>query len=261
MKVKNLLMAVLLTALYVNFTSCSDDEEGGGSNSEGATKRLVGMEVICDDEKTELSLEYDSQGRVSEMVLLFDEPDWQDKQTVLYTYNGNEVTVSQTWTGDSHPNGTGYEDVYQLNDKGYVVNGTCRFWNIHEDFTSSFQYTDDYLISIEIKPYSFEGLAATHQLLTDGKILPDAWSSIEYTDIPNKGGLFYMYTQYPNLFDEFEWYELYFANLAGKAHKYLPQKAGGDTTYDYELDDGYVKAFTITRDDVVASCRCTYENI
>ena len=33
------------------------------------------------------------------------------------------------------------------------------------------RWTDDYLISIEIKPYSFEGLAATHQLLTDGKIM------------------------------------------------------------------------------------------
>ena len=265
-------MAVLLTALCVNFTSCSDDEEGGGSNSGSVTKRLVGMEVTYHGEKIEFSLEYGDQGRASKMVVFYDEDGITF--TTLYTYNGNEVTVTQTWeypyeTDDRRVRN--FEDVYQLNDKGYVVEGfgnTPRYSFVCRNWTASFEYVDDYLVSIKAtseceddEPQINSSKSEVHQLLTDGKILPDSWSTIEYTDIPNKGGLFYMYSDYIEIFEEFEWYELYFANLAGKAPKYLP-KSADNTVYDYELDDeGYVKSFTLTDGDLVTSVKCTYENI
>ena len=74
-----------------------------------------------------------------------------------------------------------------------------------------------------------------------------------------------MYSHYEDIFIKSNWWELYFANLVGKAPKYLPKSAtfrNTTTHYSYELDDdGYVKAFTITDGDVTASYKCTYENI
>lgn len=266
MKTNKLFTAILMAAaLCVNFTSCSDDEEGGGSNSEGATKRLVKMEVSSYDGNTEISLEYDSQGRVSKMVESFADDGSQSKETFLYSYNGDELTISETDEEVYHESGEEHSteevNVYQLNNKGYVTSGTFDI-----DYTSSFEYTDDYLVSISIEPnYIYGNYDRTHTLLSDGKVLPDGWDSMEYSDIPNKGNLFYMYSHYEDIFIKSNWWELYFANLVGKAPKYLPKSAtfrNTTTHYSYELDDdGYVKAFTITDGDVTASYKCTYENI
>ena len=263
MKTKRLFTVILMAAaLCINFTSCSDDEEGGGSNSGSTTKRLVKMEAMSYEGITEISLEYDSQGRVSKMVEFFTEAgsDFQSTETWRYAYNGNELTISYNREEISSQEGdysTNKENVYQLNNNGYVISGISE-----DNHTYLFEYTDDYLVSIDING----SLEKKHSVLSDGKVLPDGWKSMEYTDIPNKGGLFFMYSHYLDIFVKSNYWELYFANLVGKAPTYLP-KSGTTyctTHYSYELDDdGYVKAFTITNDEdnLTASYICTYENI
>lgn len=279
MNAKSLLAMLTAMALSVNFVSCSDDDEpgGGGSGSGDATKRLVKIFVQSPegDANNEVVFQYDNEGRVSEMAVNCDHhsgDSWTD--TYAYSYNGNEVTVNVSiYEGSSDYD---FEEnfstiTYTLNSKSYVETGSEIESNGGEN-QYIFHYTDDYLTGVtEVEEY--DGRTHTHeteknQIVSDGQILPYDWDAVEYTDIPNKANFFFHYSNEVDIFDTYEFFELYWANLAGKAPKYLPKKVTdrleGDWNFDYKLDDdGYVEQINITdeKGGPNAIITCTYEEL
>ena len=280
MKAKSLLAMLTAMALSVNFVSCSDDDEpgGGGAGSGDATKRLVKIFVQSPegDTNNETNFLYDSEGRVSELVIAYDHHHdgiWNDVYT--YSYNGNEVVIENVSNYD------GEEELekistYTLNDKGYAVSGEekdyYREGTLYDETQYTFNYTDDYLIGIK---ETFENESGIHtsmteenQIIADDQILPQDWDAVEYTDIPNKANFFFHYSNEVDIFDTYEFFELYWANLAGKAPKYLPKKVTDrlecDWNFDYKLDDdGYVKQISITDGEggFNTTITCTYEEL
>lgn len=264
MKTKSLTAMLMAMALSFNFAACSDDDDngGGGSASGDATKRLVKMYVKSIYVNHSFEIEYDEKGRVSKNVLTWEESTpWRD--TYTYLYNGNEVTISATiWEGNDEEGEHRAEYTYTLNDKGYVVNG---FSDDQNEYI--FSYSDDYLVSVT-KSYDngVPRIVEQNQIIADGLILPHDWDAVEYTEIPNKINFFFHYSNEIDIFDTFEYMELYLANLAGKAPKYLPESVTdgeGSWYFSYKLDDeGYPTAITLSDEDrVFTTITCTYEPI
>ena len=278
MKTKSFLEAMMAAALSFNFMACSDDDEpnggnGGGSGSGDATKRLTRIYVQAEwDTNNETVFQYDSEGRVTEMDITYDHHSSGDTWTDYYTYsyNGNEVTVDVDYAGDGPEYREQESSTYALNDNGYVTNGV-KTTNSGREIQYTFNYTNDYLVSAAIiQENENTSDNISNQIISDGLILPDEWDTIEYTDISNKANFFFHYSGEYDIFDfsTFEYGELYFANLAGKAPIYLPQKvkdrSGNEYNYSYELDDeGYVTEMTIThsKGEQPTIITCTYEDI
>lgn len=266
MKTKSFLAAMMAVALSFNFVACSDDNEpnggnGGGSGSGDATKRLIKVETETKHNgRNVFTLAYNNEGRVSEASLTFYLESGTFSTNYEFTYDANEVNVATTFNDEMDIN------TYILNDSGYIESGINREYASDRNYT--FTYTNDYLTSYtyEGNPYGPE----VHELTGDGAIVPDDWEVVEYSDIPNKSGLFF-YSNSTEVFDDFEFYELYYAGLLGKAPTYLPKRSehyegslDSAHNYSYEVDDeGYVTSFTITDEDgeQVTTATCTYEDI
>ena len=271
MKTKSLTAMLMAMALSFNFAACSDDDEngGGGSGLEGASKRLKTIYVQAEwDTNNETVFQYDNEGRVTEMDITYDHHSSGDTWTdyYSYSYNGDEVTLDVDYAGDGPEYREQESYTYTLNDKGYVTEGAMNFSSGKRVRQYTFSYTDDYLIRVT-EGYENETprVVEHNQIISDGLILPHDGNSIEYTDIPNKGNLFFHYANEKDIFDSFEFCELYLTNLAGKAPKYLPERVD-DWHFSYELDDeGYATEITITitnshttRPTIIT---CTYEEI
>lgn len=266
---------MIAATLSFNFMACSDDESnnegGGGSASGDASKRLTKMHVqsVYEGSNT-LEFTYDNQGRVSTLTLIWEHDDESWKDTYTYSYSGNNVSISgRIYEGNVSEGEYTIESTYALNDKGYVTNGSSVSNGHTDEYT--FSYTDDYMtLATEISDNggsTFEH-KYEHSIISDGLIQPDGLDGIEYTEIPNKGNFFLQYASEADIFDSFYFYELYWANLLGKATQYLPEKTwhgrNEQFNYAYKLDDeGYVTSFSITNEDgeQISTATCTYEKI
>lgn len=271
MKTKSLTAMLMAMALSFNFAACSDEDEngGGGSGLEGASKRLTQMYVqnINGDGNNEFDLQYDNEGRVTQISST-----WEDfNATYTYSYSGNEVTIHCSFLDESE---TGYDTdpdystiTYTLNDKGYATSGSGQLSGSRMNYI--FTYTDDYLVEVTEQYDNWTPhVDESNRILSDGLILPYDWNMVEYTDIPNKGNFFIHYANEVDIFDCFEYYELYWANLGGKAPKYLPAKVAYSDddfwTFSYDLDnEGYVTTISITDEEGLnfTTITCTYEPI
>lgn len=268
MKTKSLTAMLMAMALSFNFAACSDEEDNGGDGSASgeASKRLTKMYVqnINGDGNNEFDLQYDNEGRVTQMSST-----WEDgvNNTYTYSYSGSEVTIHCSILDE-----TGYDTdpdystiTYILNDKGYVTSGTGQHSGNQRDYT--FTYTDEYLVEATEKINNGTSyIDERNRIISDGLILPHDWDMVEYTNIPNKGNLFIHYANEVDIFDTFEYVELYWANLAGKAPKYLPESVTsgeGSWYFDYKLDDeGYPSTITLSDEDgTFTTITCTYEPI
>lgn len=277
MKTKSFLAAMMAAALSFNFMACSDDDEpnggnGGGSGSGDATKRLTRIFVQCPngDTNNETTFKYDNEGRVTEMAITYEHHNdgeiWKD--TYSYSYSGNNATISTIYYEGNETEGEyTTESNYTLNDKGYVTSGTETRLSSEQTRQYTFSYTDDYM-TLATESYDELTYEEKNQIISDGQILPHDWDAVEYTDIPNKGNLFFHYANESDIFDSFEYFELYWVNLAGKAPAYLPQSVTdsfeGGWHFSYKLDDeGYATEVTITNDEGErrTTITCTYEDI
>lgn len=274
MKTRRFLAAMMAAALSFNFMACSDDDEpngGGGSASGDATKRLTKMYIqSAYDGNNTLEIAYDGQGKVSTLTLLWEHDDESWKDTYTYSYNGNNVSIAgRIYEGNVSEGEYTIESTYALNDKGYVTSGSSVSNGHTDEYT--FAYTNDYMtLATEISNYgsNVQEQEYKHSITSDGLIQPDGLDGIEYTEIPNKGNFFIQYAFEADIFDGFYFYELYWANLLGKATEYLPEKTwhgrNEQFNYSYKLDDeGYVTSFTITNEEgeQVSTVTCTYEEI
>ena len=259
---------MMAAALSFNFTACSDDDEpngGGGSASGDATKRLTKIFVQCPhgDTNNETTFQYDDEGRVSQMATTYDHHKNGNTWTNIYTYSysGNEVTITMTYDGEEHETST-----YVLNDDGYAISGTKTRSSDGPVCQYKFSYTDNYL-TLATETFSdsnYEG--EKNQIIADGLILPYDWDAVEYTEIPNLANLFFHYSNASDIFDTFEYYELYWANLAGKSPICLPQSVTdnqeGSWNFTYQLDEeNYPTTITISNEYGTTSISCTYEEI
>lgn len=273
MKTKSLTAMLMAMALSFNFAACSDENEngGGGSLSGDASKRLTRMHVqsAYDGDNT-LEFAYDDQGRVSTLILLWESDDESWTNSYAYSYNGNNISISCRFhEGNAPEREYTIESSYTLNDKGYVTSGSSVSNGHTDEYT--FSYTDDYMtLATEISDNGdgFFEHKYEHSIISDGLIQPDGLDGIEYTEIPNKGNFFLQYASEADIFDSFYFYELYWANLLGKATQYLPEKTwhgrNEQFNYTYKLDDeGYVTSFSITNEDgeQISTATCTYEEI
>lgn len=264
MKTKSLTAMLMAMALSFNFAACSDEEDngGGGSASGEASKRLTKIFVQCPegDTNNETVFQYDNEGRVSQMAITYSHHNngstWTDVYS--YSYSGKDATIVLISDGEEYETST-----YTLNDKGYVASGT-KTESDGDIRQYTFNYTNDYMTLAE---ESYHGVSEEkNQVIADGLILPHDWDAVEYTEIPNKINFFFHYSNEIDIFDTFEYMELYLANLAGKAPKYLPESVTdgeGSWYFDYELDDeGYPTSITLSDEDgTFTTIICTYEPI
>lgn len=243
MKTNRFFTAILSVALCVNFVSCGDDEDNNIIDPENAVKRLISISYKDQSGTGLFNIEYSGE-QVSKVTDTYKSSGYSKTWVSNYTYTTNGVTEKvdiQNSDGEDFSKVTNYT----LNDKGYVEKGEMDDGGIW-----SYTYSGDYMTSailmfngrkdVEDK-YNFndKGLMVSNDSFDKG---------IEYTDIPNQGGLFLAYTDDALGLD---YCNLQYASLLGKAPKYLPKECieygtsdddNVELTFHYELDeDGYVK--------------------
>ena len=216
MKTNRFFTAILSVALCVNFVSCGDDDDNNIINPENAVKRLTSISYRDQSGTGLFNIEYSGE-QVSKITETYKCPGYNHTCVSNYTYTTNGVTEK---VDIQNSYGEDFTDItnYTLNDKGYVEKG-----EVDDGGIWSYTYSGDYMTSAILMldgrkyvddKYNFndKGLMVSNDSFDTG---------IEYTDIPNLGGLF---LAYDDDVLELDYSNLQYASLLGKAPKYLPKE-------------------------------------
>lgn len=258
-------MAILGMALCVNFFSCGDDENNT-VDPKNAIKRLTSISYKDQSGTGLLNIEYSGE-HVSKITETYKGRSYSHTWVSNYTYTTNGVTEKLD-IRNSYGEDYSHVTNYTLNDKGYVKKG-----EVDDGGIWSFTYSGDYMTSVILMFNGRKDVEDEYDFNDKGLMVSNHRfdTGIEYTDIPNLGGLFFAYERDILGLD---YYNLQYASLLGKAPKYLPKKCidygtspddDVDQAFHYELDeDGYVKKVEVKNWDGFEMwwiATCTYEKI
>lgn len=243
-------LAVVVPALAVGFTSCSDDDH----NDEPGTGVKNPVENVFSQglpqEVDEMTFVTNDKGQVTEII------DDNRQYTFEYgefsratTYN---VKMSLREEEPYEPGGVYGWDIYmKLNKQGFVEQALQVYLNPEdEDDTWAFEYNKDGQLTRMLRSEGGDDFKITYangditkvvQTEDDGdrrEFTFDYTNATYKTAVPNKGNLM----QFDDFFriDMDEMGIVYYAGLLGKSTKSLPMgyaEAGveGDSTYDYKV--------------------------
>lgn len=243
MKTNRFFTAILSVALCTNFVSCGDDDNKTIVEPEDTVKRLTSISYEDQSGTGVFKIEYSGE-QVSKITETYNSSGYSKTWVSNYTYTANGVTEKvdiQNSYGENFSNITNYT----LNDNGYIEKGEEDDGGIW-----SYTYSGDYMTSAILMFNGEKDVDDKYNFNDKGLMISnDSFDKgIEYTDIPNLGGLF---LAYDDEVLELDYSNLQYASLLGKAPKYLPKECieygtssddNKELTFHYELDeDGYVK--------------------
>ena len=224
--------------LCLGFIACSNDD-----NDEDNDEKIYRVYKITahlhedEDENETRTYSYDGQGRMTKCT-------YDENHIVTYTYQNNQIIVSGLEDGD---------EVFELNDKGYIVRG------FYEDEEITYTYDNlDQLLKIEYKDggnHSFTWSDGNIIKVVESDEMYENTSVFTYSSVENKVDFdFSSYLGDYNFNDE-----LYNGSYFGKSNKNLVitcQEKEDNYTYNYRYEytfneNGCVEKILEYEDDVL----------
>lgn len=224
------------------FTACGsdDDDNAGGGGKGGSTKRIVKIVETEEDWKSESSISYDAQGRVTRIVC--NETDRTSE--ITYQYSDEQITSKEvqerkggSTKTETHTytlaNGQIIKDV-EVNSGTNSNSNTTRLYSYDENgYLASTSYWGS---NVQNKTKDF--------VWEDGNLVELDYDSWAYSTTPwNQGIFFYLVPNVDRV--------LFGLGYYGKLPKMMPSKSE-DTiyhtwdSYEYVVTNGLITAINIT---------------
>lgn len=231
---------LLMMALCVSFTACSEDDDEGGPGGGNGNGHWGSSVQWVDDEgdSGNSTFTYDNQGRIIKIVDI--EAEYDEEWITTYFYETDKITQIEKETGDDWY----YKTVYYLNNKGLIVSSKSEehmsSGQIYYDTNEYFEYDEQNKLIRRGREYD-NTIDWKDVIWENENIVSDSYSTniISYTnkaDVRGINGMTYGFT------DAYSF--LYASGYWGKKSANLIE-SDGESTYSYTFEGDKVKTMTV----------------